>query len=102
TLDGRLPAALEELGLEEPRETELVREVLGVGRLPLARGRVLCEGAEVLRRRVVGGAELAQERAVADEVRVAADRRGEVAVCGAREPRVAEVARVVARLLQRA
>src|ERR1043165_8232893 len=30
-----LPAALEELGLEEPREAELVGEVLDPGRLPL-------------------------------------------------------------------
>ena len=37
-----------------------------------------------------------------DEVRVAPDRRGEVAVRGAREPRVPEVLRVVARLLERA
>ena len=37
-----------------------------------------------------------------DEVRVAADRRGEVRVRAAREPGVAEVARVVARLLERA
>ena len=47
-------------------------------------------------------AELAQQRAVDDEVGVAADRRGEVAVRGAREARVAEVPRVVARLLERA
>ena len=47
-------------------------------------------------------AELAQQRAVDDEIGVAADRRGEVAVRRAREPRVAEVARVVARLLERA
>ena len=47
-------------------------------------------------------AELAQERAVDDEVGVAADRRGEVRVRGAREAGVAEVARVVVRLLQRA
>ena len=40
--------------------------------------------------------------AVHDEVRVAADRRGEVAVRRAREAGVAEVARVVARLLERA
>src|SRR5205085_648769 len=90
-----LPAALEELGLEEPREAELVREVLGAGGLALARGGVLGKRAEVLGHWVVGGTELVQERPVAHEVRVAADRRGEVAVRGAREPRVAEVARVV-------
>ena len=37
-----------------------------------------------------------------DQVGIAADRRGEVAVGGAREARVAEVLRVVARLLERA
>ena len=58
--------------------------------------------AQVAGDRVVAGADLAQQRAVDDEVGVAADRRGEVAVGGAREPGVAEVARVVARLLERA
>ena len=88
--------------LEQPREADLVGEVLDLRRLALALGRVLGELGEVLRQRVVAQAELAQQRAVDDEVRVAADRRGEVAVRGAREPGVAEVPRVVARLLQRA
>ena len=43
-----------------------------------------------------------RRRAVDDEVGVAPDRRGEVRVRGAGEARVAEVARVVVRLLQRA
>src|SRR5437763_3057720 len=64
-LEGRLPAALEELRLQEPREAELVREVLDLGRLALARGGVLGERAEVLGGRVVGGAQLAEQRAVA-------------------------------------
>ena len=58
--------------------------------------------AEVVRHRVIADTELAQEGPVDDEVGVAADRRGEMAVGRAREPRVAEVARVVARLLERA
>jgi hypothetical protein len=57
---------------------------------------------ELLGHRVVARADLAQERAVHHEVGVAADRRREVAVRAARESRVAEVARVVARLLERA
>src|SRR5438876_7387608 len=48
-----------------------------------------------------GQVQLAQQRAMDDEVGVAADRRGEMAVGGARETGVAEVARVVAGLLQR-
>ena len=54
-----------------------------------------------VRQRVVALAELAQQRPVDDQVGIAADRRGEVAVRGAGEPGVAEVRRVVARLLQR-
>src|SRR5205814_4266769 len=46
-------------------------------------------------------AELAQQCAVADEIRVAPDRRSEVAVRRAREAGVPEVARVVTRLLER-
>ena len=42
-----------------------------------------------------------QQRSVADQVRVAADRRGEVAVAGELQARVPEVARVVVGLLQR-
>ncbi len=52
--------------------------------------------------RITGEPELGKQRPVDDEVGVAADRRGEVAVGGARETGVAEVARVVARLLERA
>ena len=51
---------------------------------------------------IVAEAELAEQRAVDDEVGVAADRRGEVAVRRAREAGVAEVPWVVARLLERA
>ena len=63
---------------------------------------MLGERAQVFRQRLVGDAELAEERAVDDQVGKAADRTGEVAVRRAREARMAEVARVVARLLQRA
>ena len=42
-----------------------------------------------------------EQRPMADEVRVASDRRGEMAVVGQRQPRVAAVARVVVGLLER-
>ena len=67
-----------------------------------ARGRPLAQVREVVGRLDVEDAELAEERPVDDEVRVAADRGREMAVRAAREARVAEVARVVARLLERA
>ena len=86
--------------VEQPREADLVGEVLEPRRLALARRGVLGELGQVVRQRVVAEAELAQQRAVDDEVGVAPDRRGEVAVRRAREPRVAEVARVVARPLR--
>ena len=54
------------------------------------------------RQRLVGCADLPQQRPVDDEVRIAADRAREVAVGRAGEARVPEVARVVAGLLQRA
>ena len=97
-----VPAALEQQVLEQPREADVVGEVLDLGGLALAGRRVRGELGEVVGRRVVALAELAQQRAVHDEVGVAADRRGEVAVRRAREARVAEVARVVAGLLERA
>ena len=53
-------------------------------------------------RRVLARADRRQQRAVADEVRVAADRRREVAVARRAQAGVAEVARRVARLLERA
>src|SRR5581483_9305721 len=93
-LERLLPAALDQPVLEQPREAELVGRVLDLGRLALARRRVLGELAELLGHRVVALPELAQEGAVDDEVRVAADRRGEVAVGAAREAGVAEVPRV--------
>ncbi len=56
----------------------------------------------VAARRLLPPADRRQQRAVADEVGIAADRRGEVAVVRQTEPGVAEALRVVARLLQRA
>ena len=96
-----VPAALEELRLEQPGEADVVGEVLDLGRLALAGRGVLGEVAQVLGQRLVGDAELAEERAVDDQVRVTADRAREMAVGRAREAGVAEVARVVAGLLER-
>ena len=53
-------------------------------------------------RRLLPAADGGQQRAVADEVRVAADRRREVAVARRAQAGVAEVLRRVARLLERA
>src|SRR5207244_6733840 len=100
-LERLLPAAVEQLALEQPREAELVGPVLDPGGGSLLQRRVLGEGVEVGRRGIVGGTELAKERPVADQIWVAADRRGEVAVGAARKARVAEVLGMVARLLER-
>src|SRR3712207_4439944 len=73
-LERLLPAPLEQDGLEQPREAELVGEVLERGGLALARRRVLGEVRSLPRPdRLVGGSELAEQRTVADEVGVAAD-----------------------------
>src|SRR5204863_8539518 len=96
-----LPPALEQLALEQPREAELVCAVLDLRGRPLAQRGVLCELVQIGGGGIVRGAELAEQRAVAHEVGVAPDRRREVAIGATREARVAEVLRVVARLLQR-
>src|SRR5437763_16809427 len=75
-LPARLPAALEELGLEEPGEAELVGEVLHLGRFPPAGGGVPRKVGQVLRRPVAGGAPLAPARPVAHQLGAAAARRG--------------------------
>src|SRR5262249_49788315 len=70
---------LEQALLEQPGEAELVGRVLDLRRLALACRRVLGELLELVRCSLAL-AELAQQRTVDDEVGVAADRRGEVAV----------------------
>jgi hypothetical protein len=50
---------LEELALEQPRQADVVGEVLELGRLSLPRRGVLGQLAQLGRRRVVGRAELA-------------------------------------------
>ena len=50
--------------------------MLDLGRFPLAGRGVLGQAVEVPGRRIVGEAELAQQRTVDDEIRVAPDRCG--------------------------
>ncbi len=65
--------------------------------------RPLSELAELRSRRAgLAGADRPQQRAVADDVGVASDRRGEVAVARRAKPRVADVVRRVVGLLERA
>ena len=60
--------------VEQPGQADLVGLVLDLGGLALARRGVLGERVEIGGRRIVARAELAQERAVADDVGIAADR----------------------------
>jgi hypothetical protein len=69
-----LPAVVEELLVEQPGGAELVRQVLDLGGLALLRRRVLGELVEVFRERLVGDAELAEQCAMDDEIRIAPDR----------------------------
>ena len=95
-------AGLEQLALEQEAAGDVVGVALDRHRLALA-GRGPRPGVRHprgLRRRLAG--DRRQQPAVADQVRVAPDRRGEVAVARRRQPGVAEVARVVVGLLERA
>src|SRR3954470_12522924 len=83
----RVPPFFEKAALEQPGEADLVRLVLDRRELALANRRPLGELLELVRERLVRGPELAEERAVHDEVRVAADRRGEVTVGLAKQAR---------------
>src|SRR5918995_2938294 len=97
----RVPAALEEHGLEQPGKADVVGAVLDVREPALLGGRMVGSLPEILGKGLVGRAELPQERPVDDQVGIAPDRRREVSVRRAGEARVTEVARVVSRLLQR-
>src|SRR6185312_10255978 len=98
-----LPALLEQLALEQERARDVVGGALDAHRVALARRAPVAGARQAGRSRgLLPAADGAQQRAVADEVGVAADRRGEVAVVREPEPGVAEVRRVVARLLERA
>src|SRR5919106_5973083 len=100
--EGRVPARLEQAALEQPGEAELVGAVLDLGRFTLALGRPLRQLVEIVGGRLVGEPKQREQRAMADEVGVAADRGGEVAVGPTGQPGGTEVARGVARLLERA
>src|SRR5918995_155538 len=97
----RVPSALEEHGLEQPGKADVVGAVFDVREPALLGGRMVGSLPEILGKGLVGGAELPHERPVDDQVGIAPDRRREVSVRGAGEARVAEVAPVVPRLLQR-
>ncbi len=100
---GALPAALEELALEQKGRARAVRRALDRHRLALALGAVPAGfGHRAALGRALGGADRGEQGPVRNEVRVAANRRGEVAVSGAAEARVAQVPRRVVRLLERA
>ena len=99
----RLRAALGERALEQEREAGVVGVALDLHRLALGGRRRQPGLVELGRpRRDVVGTDRREQRAVRDDVRVAPDRRREVAVALAREAGVAEVVRRVVRLLQRA
>ena len=90
--------------LEQEGEADVVGGALDLHRLALGRRGGDARLVELVRRAQGGvvDAEALEQRAVRDHVRVAADRRGEVAVARAAEPRVAEVLRRVVGLLERA
>ena len=83
--EGCAPALFVQAAIEQPGEADLVGAVLHPGGRPLARRAVLGEGAQLLGDALVGEPELVQKGAMADQVGVAPDRRGEVAVGGARQ-----------------
>src|SRR5205807_4081686 len=98
-----VPAALVQLALEQEREADVVRVTLELHRAALRR-RAMCGDLVQLvhgrRRNLV--AERREQRPVHAQIRVAPDRRREVTVGGAREPRVTDVPRGVDGLLERA
>ena len=101
--EARLGAALVEHALEREAARHVVGVALDHHRLALAFGAPRAELAHVLgARRVLAAAERGEQRAVADDVGVAADGRGEVAVGGGVQAGVAEVLRRVVGLLERA
>ena len=95
---------LEQLALEQEAARDVVGGALDRHRVALARrAQSPAPGSREASRRVLPAADRRQQRAVADEVRVAADRRGEVAVVRrARGPAWPRLRGVVAGLLERA
>src|SRR4051812_16520248 len=99
----RLVVVLTQAALEEECEADVERRALDLQRAALS-GRRRRAGLLHLGgvRAGVVDAQRGQQSAVDDDVRIAPDRRREVAVAGTREPGVAEVFGRVVRLLERA
>src|SRR3954452_19403371 len=98
-----LPAALEQLRLEQEAARDVVGGALDRHRVALALGAPVGELLEARGLvRVLAAADRREQRAVADQVRVAADRRCEVAVARRAQAGVALVYGVIASLLERA
>src|SRR5436190_4551915 len=101
-VEGLVPTGVEQVSLEQETARDVVRVALDEHRVALAAGR---PRARLLHRaggrRVLAAAHRAEQRAVTEDVGVAPDRRGEVAVVLKAEPRMAEVLRRVLRLLER-
>src|SRR5438270_556338 len=89
-----LEPALEHLALEQERARDVVGVALDDHRRALALAGPRADGPQPARaRRVLAAADRAEQRPVADEVGIAADGRGEVAVAREPQARVADVAR---------
>src|SRR6185312_13692161 len=102
-LERLVPAPAVELLLEQEGQADVVAAPLDARGLALAlaaHDTLVLEQLRVVRR-ALGRAHQAQQRAVHHQVGVATDGGGEVTVRGAGQARVAEVAGVVARPLQR-
>ena len=96
-------AALVELALEEEAPGDGVRVALDLHRVALARARPLAGLVEGVRpRRGLPRADRAEQCAMGDDVRVAPDRRREVAIARRLQAGVTDVPRCVVRLLERA
>src|SRR5256885_9823858 len=75
-LERLVPAAFVELGVEQPRQADVIGAVLDIGGRPLPLGRVFSELAQVRRSPVPRQVQLAQPRAMDDEGGGAAGPRG--------------------------
>src|SRR4029077_11260593 len=94
-----LPPALVQRLLERMTPRDVLPVALDPRRLALALGRPLAQLPQLARpRRLLLAAERRHQRAVAHEVRVAPDRRGEVAVARRPQPGMTDVLRRVIRL----
>ena len=96
-------AALEQLGLEHEAARDRVAPALDRHRVALAHRAPLARAVHLRgSRRLLARADGREQRPMADQVGIAPDRRGEVAVARRAQSGVADVARRVVRLLERA